>query len=57
MKREGNQVISLHRKEGIIGRYFVNNTREMHMGGIPSNLPKKLNRKFNLQLLKLQGVK
>jgi hypothetical protein len=37
-------------REGKIGRYFLNNTSEMHVGGIPSNLPEKHNRRFNLQL-------
>jgi hypothetical protein len=28
----------------------INRSRDRHVGGIPFNLPEKLNRRFNLQL-------
>ena len=39
-------------KIGILG---INRSHDQHVGGISSNLPEKLNRRFNLQLFKTLG--
>jgi hypothetical protein len=43
--------------EAKIGRFLVKNTRESHVLGIPSKLPKKLTEDLFCKFLKLQGGK
>ena len=41
--------------EAKIGSLGINRSCDQHVGGIPSNLPEKLNRRFILQLFETSG--